>query len=246
MCTVTYVPIFKNTFSGNFVLTSSRDEKVIRELAQAPVFQYYNGNELCFPKDPKGKGSWLACDKKGTVLCLLNGAFEPHVPLPKYRQSRGLVVMDYFTYSNTQSFLENYNFSEIEPFTLIIIKDLSLEEVIWDGVKAHFRKLKAYMPYIWSSATLYDEESKTKRQNWFESSINNLNGKLFEWNALDFHLNAGDENIENNIRMNRDGQLQTVSISSIRHVDFETNFTYLDLVNDSEYQLKFSVGELVQ
>src|SRR5919199_3470936 len=114
MCVVTLLPL-----PGGFVLTSNRDEHVSRPAAIPPQTYSIDGHSITFPKDPQGGGTWLATF--GTItVCLLNGAFVNHVHQPPYRRSRGLVVLDYFDTADPRQFIDSYDFSGIEPFTMVI------------------------------------------------------------------------------------------------------------------------------
>ncbi|HWZ21081.1 MAG TPA: NRDE family protein, partial [Cytophagaceae bacterium] len=87
MCTVTYLP----KPNGEYILTSSRDEKIVRPAAAVPQCYTIGGKSIVFPKDPTAGGSWIAYAGEKTV-CLLNGGFKKHISNPPYKKSRGLVV----------------------------------------------------------------------------------------------------------------------------------------------------------
>ncbi len=58
---------------------------------------------------------------------------------------------------------EDYDFSEVEPFTIVAVDwQHNLNFLNWFGmeVKNHFRKLPL-QPHIWSSSSLYSKEMKT-------------------------------------------------------------------------------------
>ncbi len=73
MCTVSFV-----SSNDKIIITSNRDEKVIRPSAIEPKNYSINNKDIIFPKDPKAGGTWYAIDENGTVLVLLNGASEKH------------------------------------------------------------------------------------------------------------------------------------------------------------------------
>ena len=75
MCTVSYIPLGQNK---DFILTSNRDEKVFRP-AIAPAIHKTGDIHICYPKDSKAGGSWIAMNNRGRICCLLNGAFEAHL-----------------------------------------------------------------------------------------------------------------------------------------------------------------------
>src|SRR4051812_35703302 len=118
MCTVTYLPTHQN----GFILTHSRDEKAIRKPALSPQAVIIGGQEVYFPQDPQGKGTWIATSAY-TTLCLLNGAYIAHEPQPPYKHSRGLVLLHFFDYASIDNFIALYDFDGIEPFTLIMVEE---------------------------------------------------------------------------------------------------------------------------
>ncbi|MFW0694651.1 hypothetical protein ACN091_10365, partial [Aliarcobacter butzleri] len=74
----------------------------------------------------------------GLTACLLNGAFVAHTPQPPYKHSRGLVVLDAFDYVSIDSFINQYSFTGIEPFTLLLaetdrLSGQRLVELRWNG-----------------------------------------------------------------------------------------------------------------
>ena len=152
MCVLTYLPTKKG-----FIFTSNRDESVVRESAIPPRKYKIEDRYVFFPKDPLGGGTWIAsCDT--FTLCLLNGGFKKHIPSPPYRHSRGKVILDFYQYLNVERFLQDYNFDNLEPFTLIIIsRDISLtiSEIRWTGEEVFYKDIASNEPKIWSSVTLY-------------------------------------------------------------------------------------------
>jgi len=226
MCTVTYLPL-----NGNgYILTSSRDERISRPLANKPAIKDNQTYKLLFPGDPEGGGTWIACNNYGRTICLFNGAFKAHIPRYPYRHSRGLIVLDYFGFETSETFRESYDFSNIEPFTLIILNRKTLEEFKWDGTNTYLIKHKSNEPKIWSSATLYPPDVIKLRELWFEEWKTKFNIPDQE-DIIDFHLSAGNGNKENDVLMERkEFSLKTVSITSVQLSGNKINMKYLDLL----------------
>jgi uncharacterized protein with NRDE domain len=157
MCTVTYLPLN----NGNFILTSNRDETPLRKTL--PPKKYEENNvELTYPKDALAGGTWIGTSNKNRLVCLLNGGFEKHQRKLPYKMSRGIIVKNILSVDNAVSYINDFDFDNIEPFTLVLVDwniNLTTYELIWDGSKKHFTKL-AQKPKIWSSSTLYTEEMK--------------------------------------------------------------------------------------
>lgn len=233
MCVLTYIP----TANKGFILTSNRDEAVSRETATPPKKYNINGHHVFFPKDPRGGGTWIASSGDIT-LCLLNGGIVKHIPQPPYRQSRGKVILDFFKFDTVNKFIDGYNFNGIEPFTLIIIEnktELFIHQLKWDGQVLFNKKIDILKPHIWSSVTLYSPEIIKMRQQWF---IDFLQQPLNPESVLDFHQYAGVGDIRNDIRINRDNMLRTVSTT--QYVINEKLFTiyYEDLVSHKKYNYR--------
>ena len=237
MCTVTYLPQ-----NGNcFILTSNRDEDVLRDIA-LPTNKYsINDIQVYFPKDPKAGGTWIATGSNGFTVCLFNGAFKRHTSTGNYRKSRGLVLLDFFKYQNQYDFIEQYDFTNIEPFSIVFVKHqnnkVGLCELKWDGEKTHHLTHDSLLPHIWSSATLYSEEVIKQREVLFNEWVKK-NEIFTKESILMFHHFGGCGNIENNLVMNRISK-RTVSICSInKRNEAEIEIVYEDVINKKVYTNK--------
>jgi hypothetical protein len=232
MCTVTFLPQGKR----GFILTSNRDEKLTRPLAEPPRRYHLDSGIVVYPKDPQANGTWIAMGGKNLSLCLLNGAFTNHVQSPPYRRSRGLVLLDFFDYGTATEFISGYDFTGIEPFTLLVLQTqdtLSLVEIRWDGASIHLLPKDATKPHIWSSATLYSPAVRVQREGWFDDFLATPVGHL-EGDIMQFHRFAGIDDSRNALCMQRGNELQTVSITSIKASDIgEQVMTYQDLVRET-------------
>jgi len=229
MCTVTFLPVSKS----EYLLTSNRDEKVGRASATFPFRQ----NGTLFPKDEHSGGTWIATSSNGKSICLLNGALTKHKHAPPYRHSRGLIVLKAFTYPDFKSFAANIDLTEIEPFTLVMVEnegEKTLFEFMWDGQNRYFAPLEPEIPHFWCSVTLYAPEVYERRKKWFEKWILdhhfNLDG------ILHFHQFGGDGNPANDLVINRNDYLKTLSITSIHRKEDQTYMTYMDLQKKVSYQ----------
>ncbi|MGQ0827349.1 MAG: NRDE family protein [Bacteroidota bacterium] len=238
MCTVTYLPVNKR----EFILTSNRDEDVLRQTA-LPVQEYkINKRTVYFPKDQKANGTWIAYDIEGYTLCLLNGAYQPHVPKNNYKKSRGLMLLDFYEYNDPEKFFRTYDFIGIEPFTLIMIYSCSetkkalLHELKWDGGKAELMAHDSSLPQIWSSVTLYSPPIIEERKNWFSSWLEKHSTYTTD-DILFFHHFGGVGTTENDLIINR-GNKKTVSVCCINKTILHTEIIYEDIVNQKFYKNK--------
>jgi len=235
MCTVTFLPYDLD----GFLLTSNRDEMVTRKNSLVPTKYFVNDIEVYFPKDQEANGTWIASSCNGFTLCLLNGAFERHSSNPPYKRSRGLVLLDFFEYNSIDAYLSNYDFEGVEPFTLILIENDNLKQLVelrWDGISTHTKSLDFSKPYIWSSATLYSKETISLREKWFRSWLVN-NPVYTPEQILFFHHFAGNDDGTSNLIMQGHNR-KTVSITSVVRSKTTHRIIYEDLVDKVLKQLR--------
>jgi hypothetical protein len=232
MCTISYLPL-KN---DHYILTSNRDESSLRPIA-LPVAEYeISGRKIYFPKDPRGGGTWIATSGDDATLCLMNGGFEPHPFLPHhvYRKSRGLILLDYFQYEDVDDYAEQNDFSNMEPFTLVVLENkrekspTRLTELRWDGEQLISTPMDGTKPHIWSSAQLYTPRIRNMRQQWFGEWLER-NETFTQESILDFHRFAGDGHDNSDLIVDL-GELKTISICSIERGDGVTKVVYSDLL----------------
>jgi uncharacterized protein with NRDE domain len=232
MCTVTYIPGKDGCF-----ITSSRDEKSIRGRALFPQAYKIDDAMMVYPKDADNGGTWIAMAKNGNAAVLLNGAFTKHIPQPPYKKSRGLVFLEILSGNAPVMQFFHLKLRHIEPFTIIILEKNRLYECRWDDNRKHCKQLLKSKPYIWSSATLYSEETATKRRQWFDTWLAQNPAPLQE-DIQQFHLFAGDGDKRNDICMNRDNQMFTVSVTSMELGTYKGTMLYNDLQTGGQYKYK--------
>jgi uncharacterized protein with NRDE domain len=226
MCTVTYLP----QSNDGFLLTSNRDEAPSRSPENLDT-THIGGTQLLFPRDTIAGGTWIIAASDGTTVCILNGAFFKHRHQPPYRRSRGLMALDFFSFRTTPDFLKQYTFEGMEPFTMILLRKGDVREIRWDAKRLTAHKKDATKPHIWSSATLYTPEYQLKRENWFTEWLRQQ--ETYERQAiLHWHRTAGEGDPENDVVMNRNGIVRTVSITSIACQADQLSLAYHDLLRN--------------
>ncbi len=226
MCTVTYLPLGNN----NFILTSNRDEQPTR--ATLALKEYLeDGVRLKYPKDVLAGGTWIGLSEKNRLICLLNGGFESHVRAEKYKMSRGVIVKAILIAEDFTSYINKVDLIGIEPFTIVLVdwnNGLETYELVWDGVKKHFKKLKQE-PKIWSSSKLYSLTEKELRKHWFRNWL--INQKEFvQDEVLKFHNDSEVGTPENAIKMKR-SYVETVSITSVVKEGDSIEMSYFPLID---------------
>ncbi|MCH8546675.1 MAG: NRDE family protein [Cryomorphaceae bacterium] len=210
MCTLTYIPK-----KNGSIITSNRDETPLKP-AIKPQTKYIHPNWITYPTDIRGGGSWIAYHKeKKSVVVLLNGAFEKHRYNPPYGHSRGWIVLNSFKFTSLKTYSEKYILENIEPFTLVRFNTSgNIEEFRWDGRDVHYKTLPNDLPHIWSSASLYNSQMQSERNEWFASFLR----KSPNPSANDmwrFHFEGGQHADESyRILMNR-VKIRTLSVMQI-------------------------------
>ncbi|OBX21428.1 MULTISPECIES: NRDE family protein [Bizionia] len=227
MCTVTFIP--KN--NTDFIFTSNRDESPIRETL-APDFYMEHDVKLLYPKDEKAGGTWIGVSEKSRLVCLLNGGFTAHEQEDHYRLSRGVVVKDVLIAPDFLKTIETYRFTNIEPFTMLIVdweKTLDLYQLVWDGNQKHLKKLPNE-PRLWSSSSLYSESMKVLRLEWFDEFKKQTNFQAES--IMQFHKTAGHQHAEFGLIMDR-GFVKTTSITQVEKCNSLVNMRYTNLQDEN-------------
>ncbi|WP_375239023.1 NRDE family protein [Aurantibacter sp.] len=221
MCTVSV--FYKD--GTDFVLTSNRDEAPNRSALQPREYKI-NSTQVLMPKDELSGGSWIGVSSKKRVVCLLNGGFTKHKRILPYKKSRGVVVSDFLQMDSSEE-LQEYDFLNIEPFTIVFTdwnKGLKFIEVVWDGLVCQIKNLDL-STYIWSSSTLYTQNQKEDRLNWFDAL--KKEETLTASRLLDFHKTAGKGNLDYGVIMDR-VSVKTTSITQVEKIGDNISMRFED------------------
>lgn len=222
MCTLTYIPQ-----KNGFVIGNSRDVEAERGNAIPPKqYALSDGSFAIYAKDQQSGGTWFATSEKGFTVCLLNGGFEKHIRKASYARSRGNIPLDFLAIGNVTAFINNYDFTDIEPFTFVVFNHnlKTITDLVWTGNEAVTRDYLNTEPHIWSSTTLYNSEDRLIRETWFKQ---HLQYTEFQTNKLEvlkeFHSDGGADypNQATRIKSTRDTGPITVSISMLQFSDIE-------------------------
>lgn len=228
MCTVTYMPT-----ADGFILTHNRDEAPSRS-TQSLTLEKNAHRSLVFPRDAGAGGSWIACNNKGFTACLLNGAFVKHTHNPPYRRSRGLLLLDGMGAEKPGEFWREYDYSEIEPFTLLLFSSAWKQEMRWDGSQLHIKHLAHNHPYFWCSATLYPPDMQERRAQVFHHWLQQAEHLPEAEALLALHRTGSVNDPENDFVMNRNNRVRTVSITQVAYRYAATQIRYFDLLQAQE------------
>ena len=221
MCTVTFIPVKEKIF-----ITSNRDEKQCRLSAIPPSVYRFSSGKILFPKDSNAGGSWFAVHENGNAIVLLNGGWEKHEPRLAYKKSRGLVLLDLIDSEKPFHRFLKYDLENIEPFTAIIWENGYLYEARWDGIQKYPDQLNGKLAHIWSSVTLYDEDARDRRKSWFARWLQE-NPEPMRDAILHFHQFSGEGDPQNDLMMNRNDIVFTVSITSVALAEGNASMKYI-------------------
>jgi uncharacterized protein with NRDE domain len=235
MCTVSFV--YSN---GKCIITSNRDEKVLRNNAIPPKNYLINNKKILFPKDGQAGGTWYALNNDGDIIVLLNGAKEKHEVKSSYRKSRGLIVLDLISSLSIITVWNTIDLTNIEPFTLVVFEKNELYQLQWNEMEKDKIILDKTKNHIWSSSTLYSKNTRAERASWFnEFMIQKV--IVNENDMIHFHTNTQEENTENGLVINRNNLLKTISISQTVIELNKATFYYHDLITDQKTINTFTV-----
>jgi uncharacterized protein with NRDE domain len=235
MCTVSFVSL-----NGKIIITSNRDEKIIRPNALEPKTYSIQNKKILFPKDKKAGGTWYAADEHSNVIVLLNGAAHKHNVKDSYRKSRGLILLDLIADVSPIATWNTIDLSDIEPFTIVLFENQNLYQLRWNSIDKECKELDASKSYIWSSATLYDEEIRQKREEWFYTFLD-TKPAINEEELFHFHRYTKKENNDHGLVINRNEVLKTLSITQTIIEQNRLEMRYFDLLNTHEYNNTFFV-----
>jgi len=231
LCVLTFFP-----YNGNgFLLTSNRDESPLRKPAYFPEEEQWKTKKVVYPKDGEKGGTWFGATTDQSAICLLNGAFAPHEPKPPYRKSRGLVVLDALNARDFRTFSRNYDFTGIEPFSMVSIEWSAhtkwLSTLTWDGSNAYYQQVDPKVPHIWASAGLYTPEARESRSVFFQEQLAKYHKKppevFLQWHQA---LKMGNFTAD----YGENGELppvNTLSITQLLVANNKATLFYRDLTN---------------
>jgi uncharacterized protein with NRDE domain len=235
MCTVSFV-----NANGKMIITSNRDEKIIRPNAIEPKNYLINNKKILFPKDKKAGGTWYAADEHSNVIVLLNGASEKHIVKDSYRKSRGLILLELISSLSPIELWQEIDLNDIEPFTIVLYENKKLYQLRWNQIDKETITLDVAKSYIWSSATLYSEEIRLQREKWFYTFLD-TKPEVNEEELFNFHRYTEEENNEHGLVINRNDLLKTLSITQTIIEKNKLEMKYFDLLNKNEYNNTFFV-----
>ena len=111
-------------------------------------------------------------------------------------------------------------------------------ELIWDGCSKRTTKLDETQNHIWSSVTLYSEEIRKERSNWFFDFLKDKN-EILALDMLDFHKNTHSDDTQNGLIINRENSMKTLSVTQVVIEQNKGAMKYYDLIKTEDFSTSF-------
>ena len=241
MCTVTWL-----WESERFTLLFNRDEQRTRLPAEPPRIWDVDGHTILAPRDGQAGGTWLAANRQGLVVCLLN--YYEREPGSASRQgeapeSRGLLVLEAATGSNLAALTESLaerSLSRMRPFHLLAFDTRASRGRywLWDGDEVQVAEIDdALCPVTTSSYA--SQAVVADRRALFHAWRDRAGGAL-SVDALErYHHSRHQEADAYSVFMSRP-DAQTVSVTRVEVVRDEVRMVYQPRPPEAQDALSFS------
>ncbi len=213
-------------------MAHNRDEALSRGAAEFPRWHSESGGDVFFALDRLGGGSWMAANRSGRFVYLLNGGRKHHRHEPPYRMSRGRIPIEIAQAVSVEAWAETFDPTGIEPFTSICFDREAITEFVWDGsgwVVDHPEP-----PFIRASWTLYDLEAQQLRKLWLAEWLE-TEGEPSCAGQWDFHSRTHSDRPEIDMLVDR-SFLKTIAVSQFAFESGRLQYRYRDLTVDSELE----------
>lgn len=132
--------------------------------------------------------------------------------------------------------------SAIEPFTVIHSGPDVLTQVKWNGLEKSSMQLDIDKAYIWSSATLYEQETIHKRKAWFSEFLSKHQEGIRAEDMIDFHSNTHINDIVNGLIINRNDVILTKNITQCVREIHAFELLHIDLIANEQTSIIQSIG----
>ena len=212
MCIISF---YRN--EDEFVLTHNRDEEINRSSSKEIVEQKRFDKTYFSPVDERANGTWIFYSEQ-YVACILNGGIEkPTHFKEKYRESRGIILLDLLKYNSVNEFIDSENLSEIAPFTIFVFERTTKNAYLlyWNEQDLLVKDVSNQEIVTWCSSTLYSSDRRETINQLFNQNTALNNDEIIQ--------------LHDQLKMNRGDLydfLATTSISQIIAKDSEIDMKY--------------------
>ncbi|MGU9938315.1 NRDE family protein [Empedobacter brevis] len=215
MCIVSF---YRN--EEEFVLSHNRDEEINRSSSKEIIEQQRFEKTYFSPMDERARGTWIFYSEQ-YVACILNGGEEKPVSFKeKYRESRGIILLNLLKYESVNEFIKSEKLSDIAPFTIFVFERPTKNAYLlfWNEKELKVKDVSKEKVVTWCSSTLYTPERREEIDHIFKSSGSLSSNDIFE--------------LQNRLKMNRGDLydfLATTSISQIVMNSLRIDMKYCQL-----------------
>lgn len=188
MCIISF---YRN--EDEFVLTHNRDEEINRSSSKEIVEQKRFDKTYFSPVDERANGTWIFYSEQ-YIACILNGGIEkPTHFKKKYRESRGIILLDLLKYNSVNEFINSENLSEIAPFTIFVFERTTKNAYLlfWNENKLSVKDVSQEKIVTWCSSTLYSPERRNEIDEIFSQNSELNSEEILELHD-DLKMNKGD------------------------------------------------------
>jgi hypothetical protein len=215
MCTVTAIPraaLAAPAWASDPLLlrlVCSRDERIARPAALAPVLHAVDGRRVMMPTDPESGGSWIAVNDCGLTFALLNtNAGEPPASDGLSRGELIPRVAGAGSLSEALARVLDAGAERYRPFRLLMLDAAQLVECWVENGRLRYRRAYLYGAMMRTSSSLGDAVVEGPRRTLFRRFFRNPSRPAAAQDAFHDHQWPGREHVS--VRMRRAGA-RTVS-----------------------------------
>ena len=221
MCTLTW-----QRNDGGYDVFFNRDERKTRGAAEPPAVRESGHTEYIAPLDADAGGTWIAVNRHGLSLCLLN-YYEGRIDGNKERyESRGSIILSLIDSHDTRTVLERFmrlDTSDYRPFSLVVISASSRPEMYrWTGAGDRIVERDLRPPV--SSSSFNTRHAIESRRHTYSNLIEHEaapDERLFEA----YHRSHLPARGPYSVCVHRD-DAETVSMSRVSVTDETVSFRY--------------------
>lgn len=154
-------------------LVFSRDERISRPDAIAPMLREFEPHRAIMPIDPSAGGTWLAASDAGMIFAILNRNLPGFTSSPD-AISRGEIIPSLLHADAVEEAVDcacELNLSRYSPFRLLMLDAARLVELLWDGYSPEIRHHDLDGPLMFTSSGLGDSLVDAPRRQLFDSTL---------------------------------------------------------------------------